>query len=192
MKWVTRDHLHMDRVACPWLILRRIDYEAEFLFVPFGRNDAELPADAIPFGLPGVELGAHDAAGSTFRKLMAKYALDDPALETMAGIIESGIKHVFSQLDHGFTDYAALDFPAGVGLDAISQGMMIVASDDHDNIARSLVVYDALYAYCRILQLQRDKPEILTIPHPRRWDVIIEELADVRAAPARSPSGSSA
>lgn len=182
MKWVTRDHLHMDRVACPWLILRRIDPQAEFLFIPFGKDDAELPADAIPFALPGVELGAHDAAGSTFRKLMIKYGLGDPALETMAGIIESGIKHVFSQLDHGFTDYAALEFPAGVGLDAISQGMMIVCDGDRDNIARSLIVYDALYAYCRLLQLQREKPEILAIPHPRRWDVISESLAELRAA----------
>jgi len=180
MQWVTRDHLHMDRVACPWLILRRIDAEAEFLFIPFGQDDAVLPEGAIPFALPGVELGAHDAAGSTFRKLMVHYGLSDPALVRMAAIIESGITHVFSQLEHGRTDVAALPCPEGIGLDAISQGMMMIVADDRDNIARSLILYDALYAYCRIRDLQNTMPRINAIAHPRRWDVMRDELADLR------------
>lgn len=180
MQWVTRDHLHMDRVACPWLILRRIDHEADFLFVPFGVDDAELPPGAIPFALSGAELGPHDAQGSTFRKLLVKYGIAEPALETMAAIIESGIIHVFSQIERGYTDVAALPHPEGIGLDAISQGMMIVAASDGDNIQRSLVLYDALYAYCSLVQLQREKPKILTIAHPRRWDVIAEELGHLR------------
>jgi hypothetical protein len=170
----------MDRVACQWLILRRIDPHAEFLFVPFGKDDAVLPEGAIPFALPGVELGAHDAAGSTFRKLMVKYGLADPALERMAAIIESGITHVLSQLRPGHPDVAALPCPEGIGLDAISQGMMMIAADDRDNIARSLVLYDALYAYCRILVLHKSNTEINAIEHPRRWVVMRDELAGLR------------
>jgi hypothetical protein len=128
MKWVTRDHVHMDRVAASWLIRRFIDREAEFSFVPFG-SEHPLPQGEIPFGVPGVELGIHDEAGSTFRKILTKHKLDDPALDMLADIIESGIVHVFSQLDHGYTDVAALRYPEGIGLDAISQGMMFAAEE---------------------------------------------------------------
>jgi hypothetical protein len=174
MKWVTRDHVHMDRVAASWLIRRFIDREAEFSFVPFGSE--HLPQGEIPFGVPGVELGIHDEAGSTFRKILTKHKLDDPALDMLADIIESGIVHVFSQLDHGYTDVAALRYPEGIGLDAISQGMMFVAEDDIDDIQKSLVLYDALYAYCRVKLLEKRNPEILTVRHPQRWDLIRREL----------------
>ena len=108
MKWVTRDHVHMDRVASPWLIRRFIDPSAEFIFVPFARTrtspiDFVLPPDAIAFGIPGSELGPHDEHGSTFRKLLRKYSLDDAALEFMARIIESGVHHVFHHHDSGYS-----------------------------------------------------------------------------------------
>ena len=87
MKWVTRDHVHMDRVAASWLIRRFIDRgEAEFSLFPSGR--IPLPQGEIPFGVPGVELGIHDEAGSTFRKILTKHKLDDPALGMLADIIE--------------------------------------------------------------------------------------------------------
>jgi len=175
MKWVTRDHVHMDRVASPWLIRRFIDPEAEFAFVPFGK-EARLPEGAIPFALPGVELGPHDAAGSTFRKILKKYRIEDQALEMLAEIIESGIVHVFSQIDHGHTDVAALKFPEGIGLDALSQGMMFIANDDRDDIEQSMVLYDALYAYCRARLLAAEKPELARHPFPERWDVMKSEL----------------
>jgi hypothetical protein len=79
MKWVTRDFVHLDRVASPWLIKRFIDRDAVFVFVPWAGEDAA-PAVAVPFALPGAEIGPHDAEGSTFAKLLAKYQLDDPAL----------------------------------------------------------------------------------------------------------------
>jgi hypothetical protein len=179
MKWVTRDHLHMDRVASPWLIRRFIDAAAEFSFVPFG-DEGTPPDGAIPFGIPGVELGSHDANGSTFRKLMRKYALADPALEMLAGIIESGIVHVFSQIDHGRTDVAALEYPEGIGLDALSQGMMYASSGDADNIERSLVVYDALYAFCRAKLIERARPDLVRLKPPQQWDAIKAELAKSR------------
>ena len=71
---------------------------------------------------------------------------------------------------------AALRYPEGIGLDAISQGMMFVAEDDIDDIQKSIVLYDALYAYCRVKLLEKRKPEILTAPHPQRWDLIRREL----------------
>lgn len=175
MKWVTRDHVHMDRVACPWLIRRFVDPQAEFLFVPFGTATVP-PAGAIPFALPGAELGPHDASGSTFRKILWKYAIKDRALERLADIINSGIVHVFSQLDHGYTDVAALKYPEGIGLDALSQGMMYIADSDSDDIEKSMIIYDALYAFCRAKLLETEKPELLKHPFPQRWDAIKSEL----------------
>jgi hypothetical protein len=165
----------MDRVASPWLIRRFVDPQAEFLFVPFG-TDARLPEGAIPFALPGVELGAHDAAGSTFRKILKKYRIEDRALDMLAEIIESGIVHVFSQLDHGHTDVAALKFPEGIGLDALSQGMMFISNGDLDDIEKSMVLYDAFYAFCRAKLLEKEKPELSKQPFPQRWDVLKSAL----------------
>lgn len=175
MRWATRDHVHMDRVACPWLIKRFVDPDAEFEFVPFG-SDVPAPEGAIPFALPGAELGPHDAEGSTFRKILRKYEIDDPALDMLAAIIESGITHVFSQIRHGTTDVAALPHPEGVGLDAVSQGMMYLCADDLDDIARSAVVYDALYLYCRGKLLEAGNADIRALPLPQRWDAIKRAL----------------
>jgi hypothetical protein len=86
MKWVTRDFVHLDRVACPWLIRRFIDTDAEFVFVPWG-EESRRPADAIAFAIPGAELGPHDAQGTTFEKLLAKYKLDDPSLAEIQRVI---------------------------------------------------------------------------------------------------------
>ncbi|WJR76863.1 chromate resistance protein ChrB domain-containing protein [Bradyrhizobium sp. NP1] len=165
----------MDRVASPWLIKRFIDSDAEFIFVPFG-SDVKPPSGAIPFALPGVELGIHDADGSTFRKILRKYKIEDRALEILATIIDSGITHVFSQIERGYTDVAALKDPVGIGLDALSQGMMNISANDNDNIDKSLIFYDSLYAYCRLKVLESDKPEILNVPIPERWNVIKREL----------------
>ena len=182
MKWVTRDHVHMDRVASPWLILRFIDAEATFVFVPLAKtlgkvldSDVVLPADAVPFALPGAEIGPHDEGGSTFRKLMKKYGLKDPALEMMAEIIESGVTHVFHHHEAGYS-VANLKYAEGVGLDALALGMMYARANDVDNIARSMVIYDALYDYCAGRLLERTRPDLAALPVPRRWDEIKREL----------------
>ena len=142
MKWVTRDYVHLDRVACPWLIKRFIDPHAEFVFVPWGKED-ERPADAIPFALPGVELGPHDAQGTTFQKLLTKYKLDDPALDRMAKVIAGGVDCVL----HGYRPSSdETDGQTAVGLLAISDGIMLIKDSDDQVIAASLVIYDALYA----------------------------------------------
>src|SRR5512140_1173137 len=89
MKWVTRSHVHVDRVACPWLIARFIDSEAEFLFVPRNQVDAvATETGAIPFDAPGVELGHHDGRCS-FESILLKYELKDPALQRMAKIVHA-------------------------------------------------------------------------------------------------------
>src|SRR5512144_2807116 len=90
MKWITRSHVHVDRVACPWLITRFIDNQAEFLFVPKSQVDkVALETGAIPFDAPGVELGHHEGRCS-FESIMLRYALKAPALLRMAEIVQAG------------------------------------------------------------------------------------------------------
>jgi len=156
MKWVTRDRVHLDRVACPWLIQRFVDKSAEFVFVPWGKED-QRPADAVPYALPGVELGPHDDAGSTFDKIMRKYEVKDPALNILADIINSGIHQA---LHHGHKDEFEVPRVEGIGLGALSEGIMLITRDDHDNLEKSFVMYDALYAYCRSLVMIQEDPSL--------------------------------
>ncbi len=139
MKWLTRSHVHVDRVACPWLITRFIDNEAEFLFVP--KNQIEKVAaetGAIPFDAPGVELG-HKEGGCSFESIMAKYGLADPGLVRLAKIVHAA--DVAADID---TD------PIARGLEAIATGFSLRFPDDEENLARQFEVYDALYAWCRL------------------------------------------
>ncbi len=139
MQWLTRSHVHVDRVACPWLITRFIDNEAEFLFVP--KSEIETVADetgAIPFDAPGVELG-HHAGRCSFESIMLKYGLTDPGLVRLAKIVHAA--DVAEDID---TD------PIARGLEAIASGYSLRYPDDEENIARQFEVYDALYAWCRL------------------------------------------
>jgi hypothetical protein len=138
MKWVTRSHVHVDRVACPWLIRRFIDSEAQFLFVAPGRIDEVARTEgAIPFDAPGVELGHHDGKCS-FEAIVEKYGLKDKALLRLAKIIHAADTN---QLQ---TDALA------TGLEAIAVGYGLRFPDDRENLARQFEVYDALYAWCRL------------------------------------------
>jgi formylglycine-generating enzyme required for sulfatase activity len=116
MKWVTRDFVHLDRVASPWLIQRFVDTQAQFIFVPWGQEDAR-PSDAIPLGMPGVELGSHDEQGTTFAKILRKYALDDPSLHHIATIVQAGVDHVLHHAKAGPDDRWA---QIAIGLLAVS------------------------------------------------------------------------
>ncbi len=143
MKWVTRTFVHLDRVASPWLIKRFIDPEAIFVFVPWGDEDAR-PHDAIPFALPGAEIGPHDKDGTSFAKFLAKYQLHEPALISIEKVIAAGVDHAL----HGYRP--APDETYGqiaVGLLAMSEGMMLIHEDDTTIIDRSLPIYDALRTY---------------------------------------------
>ncbi len=138
MKWVTREHVKVDRVACPWLIRKFVDPEAEFLFVPAAdvRAVAE-DRDAVPYDVPGVELGHHDGKCS-FEAIVEKYRIEDPAIRLLAQIV------------HGADVSADLyGRPEAPGLKAIAEGFRRLGlHDDHEILERESVVYDALYAYC--------------------------------------------
>ena len=139
MKWVTRSHVHVDRVACPWLIRRFVDSQAEFLFVPksqIARIAKELPA--IPFDTPGVELG-HRNGRCSFESILLKYELKDPALQRLAKIVHAA--DVAEDIDTA---------PLARGLEAIASGFSLRYPEDERNLAAQFEVYDALYAWCRL------------------------------------------
>jgi hypothetical protein len=145
MKWVTRSHIHVDRVACPWLITRFIDNQAEFLFVPASQIEQVVKeSGAIPYDAPGVELGHMDGRCS-FESIILKYGLKEPGLLRLAKIVHAA--DVSADIDQD---------PIARGLEAIASGFSLRFPEDEDNMARQFEVYDALYAWCR-LDVARNK-----------------------------------
>jgi hypothetical protein len=139
MLWITRSHVHVDRVACPWLITRFVDSDAEFLFVPKNQiNKVSEETGAIPFDAPDVELGHHDGRCS-FESIMLKYELKDPGLVRLAKIVHSADVEEDINKD-----------PVARGLEAIATGFSLRFPDDHENLEGQFEVYDALYAWCRL------------------------------------------
>lgn len=141
MRWVTRSDVHLDRVASPWLIKRFIDPDAEFLFV---EPPTEWPQDAIPFALPGAEIGGHDENGTTFEKLIARYDVQHPALPALVEIIRTGVR---TSLELEIGEISEETAAIAHGLRAITEGIMIANPDDQTIIDLSTPVYDALLAY---------------------------------------------
>ena len=137
MKWVTRARPKVDRVACPWLIRRFVDPQAEFLYVPADQVAAVAAREeAIPFDVANVELG-HHGPECTFDAIIRKYGLTDPALGPLARIVRGA-------------DTADKDLtPESRGLEAIAEGFRLTYRDDHELLEREMPVYDALYAYCQ-------------------------------------------
>ena len=139
MKWVTRKNANVDRVACPWLIRRFVDQDAEFLYVP--AEDVTAVAEqegASPYDVKDVELGHVDGRCS-FESIMVKYGLNDAALDRLARIV------------HGADIAADIDVvPEARGLYAIAHGFALVhGDDDHEKIRVETPMYDALYAWCQ-------------------------------------------
>jgi hypothetical protein len=138
MIWITRSHVHVDRVACPWLITRFIDNQAEFLFVPSSQIErVTKETGGIPFDASGVELG-HKEGRCSFESIILKYELKDPALLRLAKIVHAA--DVSEDID---TD------PLARGLEAIASGFSLRFPEDEENLAYQFDVYDALYAWCR-------------------------------------------
>lgn len=139
MKWVTRARPKVDRIACPWLIKRFVDPQAEFLYVPTDQVLAVAEREgAIPFDVPNVELGHHGTECS-FDAILKKYNVTDPALQRLAHIVRGA-------------DTPAKDLtPESRGLEAIADGFRRLYEDDHQQLAAESVVYNALYAYCQEL-----------------------------------------
>jgi hypothetical protein len=143
MKWVTRERPKIDRIACPWLIARFIDQTPEFLYVPEGQVMAVAAAmGAIPYDVPNVELG-HVGERCSFDAFLKKYALDDPALQRLADIVRAA--------DTGEPESS----PQAHGLLAISLGLSKNFADDQEMLRHGMVVYDALYSWCRSLRGER-------------------------------------
>ncbi|MEZ0366054.1 chromate resistance protein ChrB domain-containing protein [Mycobacterium sp. pUA109] len=142
MKWVTRENVHLDRVASPWLIKRFIDPDAEFVFID--PDAAPWPTDAIPFALPGAELGMHDSDGTTFDKILRKYQLDTPELLEMADVIRAAVRHVLGEDQQGSSAWAIHD---GITLSMISEGTMLRRNGDHVILDASMELYDSLFAF---------------------------------------------
>jgi hypothetical protein len=139
MKWVTRKNANVDRIACPWLIRRFVDGDAQFLFVPADEVSAVAGREAaVPFDVKGVELGHVDGRCS-FESILVKYGLTDPALVRLAKIVHGA--DVAS--DIGIT-------PEAAGLKAIAHGFALVhGENDHEKIRLETPLYDALYAWCQ-------------------------------------------
>lgn len=137
MKWVTRERPKIDRIACPWLIARFIDASAEFLYVPAERvMIVAVEHGAIPYDVPDVELG-HVGELCSFDAFLKKYQLGDPALARLAAIVRGA--------DTGRPELT----PESPGLLAISRGLSANFHDDHAMLRQGMVIYDALYAWCR-------------------------------------------
>jgi hypothetical protein len=139
LKWVTRKNANVDRVACPWLIRKFVDSEAEFLYVP--AEDVMATAEregAIPYDVKDVELGHVDGRCS-FDSIIVKYGLEDPGLKRLAQIV------------HGADVAADRDIcPEAAGLYAIAHGFALVhGEDDHEKIRLETPMYDALYVWCQ-------------------------------------------
>jgi len=149
MKWVTRERVKVDRVACPWLIRKFIDPQAEFLFVPEDKVlEVAKREGASPFDVKGVEFGHHGKECS-FDALVKKYQLErDAAIVLLAKIVNGAD-----------TDNTLWNQPEAAGLNAIAEGFRHLGfKNDLEVIAAESIVYDALYAYCQEM-LRRGKPD---------------------------------
>ena len=136
-RWVTRERPKIDRIACPWLVRRFVDPDAEFLYVPTAdvKRTAEEKA-AIPYDIAGVEF-SHDGELCSFNAFLKAFHLSDPALGKLAAIVRGA-------------DTNRLDLtPQSPGLLAISQGLSMNYLDDHEMLEHGMVMYDALYAWCK-------------------------------------------
>jgi hypothetical protein len=142
MKWVTREKVKVDRVACPWLIQKLIDPQAEFVFLPADTTWSKV-TDGIVYDVPGCELGHHGEEVS-FDSILKKYQLNDPALHVLAEIVRAADSHPPNP------------HPAGEGLRWIAHGFSALGFSDHEILSREFIVYDALYAECQ----QRSTPGV--------------------------------
>lgn len=145
MKWITREKVKVDRVACPWLIRKFVDPEAQFLFVP---NDQVLAVaereGATPFDVKDVALGHHGQECSFEAILRAYDLMKDPALALLGKIVNGAD-----------TDNTLWQQPEGPGLEAIAEGFRHLGlADDHAMLQAESIVYDALYAYCQAMVIK--------------------------------------
>ncbi len=135
MRWITREKVKVDRVACPWLIRKFVDPEAEFVFLPH-QTDWNSISDGTVFDVPNCELG-HHGEDVSFNSILKKYDLRDPALQLLGEIVRAADSH------------PSHPHPAGEGLRWIAHGFSALGLNDHEILSSEFVVYDALYAECQ-------------------------------------------
>jgi len=143
MKWITRERPKIDRIACPWLIRRFVDKDAEFLYV--SSTDVMRVAkseDAIPYDVPGVEL-THEGSFCSFDAFIKKYQIEDKALHSLAEIVRAADTDTLEKSSQA------------AGLLAITLGLSKNVEDDHEMLKVGMVIYDALYSWCQELQPER-------------------------------------
>ena len=137
MKWITREKVKVDRVACPWLIRKFVDPQAEFIFVPADQVAAKArDLGATPFDIEGCELG-HHGEDVSFNSILKKYKLTDPALVLLGEIVRAADSHPSNPHE------------AGEGLRWVAHGFSALGLSDHEILGKEFIVYDALYAECK-------------------------------------------
>ena len=167
MKWVTRQYVHVDRTACPWLIKRFVDPKAEFLFVPPETiPDIVKKENAIPYDAANIEL-THHGEKCSFDAIVEKYKIADPAVLELAKIVRAA--------DTDKMDMA----PEATGLEAIMTGIGIVSKDDHEAIEKARPVYEALYTNTKLkLIREKHKDELEKMDRSKRREFLRKKLME--------------
>jgi hypothetical protein len=167
VKWVTREFVHVDRTACPWLIKKFIDPQAQFIFVRTEKiAEIAKTQGATPFDAPGVKLGHRDGKCS-FETIVEEYKLEDPVLHELAKIVHSA--------DTRDTELA----PEGIGLSAIMTGARFNVKDDFEAVEKAALVYDALYTYCKIKLLRKKyKDELREMTRKQRREFLRRRMQE--------------
>jgi len=167
MKWITRQCVHVDRTACPWLIKKFVDPKAEFIFMPVEKiEEISMKEKAIPYDAPGVELGHHGDKCS-FDAIVEKYKIKDPAVLELAKIVRAA--------DTDKMEAA----PEAAGLEAVMTGFGIASKDDYETIAKASPVYEALYTNCKLkLIREKYKTEIEKMDRKQRREFLKKKLKE--------------
>ena len=178
MKWVTRSHVHVDRIACPWLISKFIDKDAEFLFIPWpGPLPTQETGTPFDFPNPDFELGHHDGK-CTFEAIIEKYNTKDPWVQEVAKIVHAA--DVASDIDKA---------PEGRGVEAISAGSMYIVQDDYEALEKGFVMYDALYVYVQLAKIrEKYKDELAKMERGKQFDFIKAHVREAPTAKVKRPS----
>ena len=154
MKWITREKIKVDRVACPWLIRHFVDPQAEFLFLPHDTDWSKIDSGTV-FDVPNCELG-HNGEDVSFNSILKKYDLRDPALVLLGEIVRAADSHPRNP------------HPAGEGLRWIAHGFSELGLSDHQILDREFVVYDALYGECKKKIAERTPDSAAASPSGKR------------------------
>ena len=178
MKWVTRWHVHVDRVACPWLISKFVDRDAEFVFVPW---PGSLPSREMgtPFDFPGsdFELG-HREGKCTFEAIVEKYGIRDPWVLEIAKIVHAA--DIASDIDTA---------PEARGIEAVAAGAMYIVEDDYEALERGFFIYDALYTYVQLEKIREEYGDDLAkIDRSKRFDFIRTRIRKLPETKVKRPS----